>query len=70
MSYGPVGCNKLVGFPMFSVHAQKVKDGFRVFILHAGVFGLFAALIVRFLTKRFIGDYEANTGEFPSTRVK
>lgn len=25
---------------------------------------LFAALIVRFLTKRFIGDYEANTGEF------
>lgn len=22
-----------------------------------------AALIVRFLTKRFIGDYEANTGE-------
>lgn len=25
------------------------------------------ALIVRFLTKRFIGDYEANTGEFPFT---
>lgn len=26
---------------------------------------LLSALIVRFLTKRFIGDYEANTGEFP-----
>lgn len=26
----------------------------------------FAALVVRFLTKRFIGDYEANTGEFCS----
>lgn len=25
---------------------------------------LVSALIVRFLTKRFIGDYEANTGEF------
>lgn len=27
-------------------------------------FCFFLALIVRFLTKRFIGDYEANTGEF------
>lgn len=26
----------------------------------------FAALVVRFLTRRFIGDYEANTGEFCS----
>ncbi|KAI3376145.1 hypothetical protein L3Q82_016672 [Scortum barcoo] len=28
------------------------------------------ALIVRFLTKRFIGDYEANTGEFQAVRQK
>lgn len=26
-------------------------------------FHCFTALVVRFLTKRFIGDYEANTGE-------
>lgn len=32
--------------------------------LNSGFFVSLLALIVRFLTKRFIGDYEANTGEF------
>lgn len=41
-----------------------------VFTLHSYSVYVFisAALIVRFLTKRFIGDYEANTGK-PHSRA-
>lgn len=36
---------------------------FPFFLFYFSLFH-FSALIVRFLTKRFIGDYEANTGKF------
>lgn len=29
-----------------------------------------AALVVRFLTRRFIGDYERNAGKYPNNLIK
>ncbi|XP_036072551.1 ras-like protein family member 11A-like isoform X1 [Oryzias melastigma] len=59
----------LVPIPEFPLPDSALARTVKIAVLGASNVGK-TALIVRFLTKRFIGDYEANTGECVSVLLK